>query len=102
MFARVSRYQIPQQRLGEVVSAFSGPIDEIQALEGNRGGFLLIDRENSMALTVTMWDTEAAMRASEMATNRMRSNAIDALDGDILSVDRCEVAVDTTASRAPA
>jgi heme-degrading monooxygenase HmoA len=102
MFARVSRYRIPQEKLGAVVSAFNEPIDELQALEGNRGGYLLIDRESSMALTVTMWETEAAMRASEMATNRMRSDAIDSLEGDILSVDRCEVAIDTTQQTATA
>jgi heme-degrading monooxygenase HmoA len=96
MFARVSRYQIPEGRLGEVFSAFREPVDQLGEMEGHKGGFLLIDRENSTALTLTFWETEAALKASEMATSRMRSDAINALDGDILTIDRCDVALDTT------
>jgi heme-degrading monooxygenase HmoA len=96
MFARVTRYQIPQDRLGEVFSAFREPAEKLLEMEGHRGGFLLIDRENSTALTLTLWETEPALQASEMAASRMRSDSINAVDGDILTVDRCEVAIDTT------
>jgi heme-degrading monooxygenase HmoA len=96
MFARVSRYQIPPGRLGEVFSAFREPVEQLREMEGNRGGYLLIDRENSTALTLSLWENEAALQASEIAASRMRSESINAVDGDILTVDRCEVALDTT------
>jgi hypothetical protein len=96
LFARVTRYQIPEARFGEVVQAFRGALDEIQQAEGNKGGHLLIDRDNSTALTVTFWETQAALQASEVAASRLRSDSINAVDGDILTVDRCEVALDFT------
>jgi heme-degrading monooxygenase HmoA len=94
LFARVTRYQIPEARFGEVVPAFRNALDEVQQLDGNKGGYLLIDRDNNTALTLTLWETQAALQASEVATSRMRSDSINAVDGDILTIDRCEVAVD--------
>jgi heme-degrading monooxygenase HmoA len=96
LFARVSRYQIPGARFGEVVPAFRDAIEKVQQLEGSRGGYLLIDRDNNTALTVTLWETQAALQASEVAAGRMRSDSINAVEGDILTIDRCEVALDFT------
>jgi heme-degrading monooxygenase HmoA len=98
MFARVSRYQIPAARFGQVVPAFRDAMDQVQQLEGNKGGYLLIDRDNNTALTLTLWETQAALQASEVAANRMRSDSINTVEGDILTIDRCEVALDFTES----
>jgi len=94
MFARVVRYQIPEARFGEVVPAFRDAVERLQDVEGHKGGYLLIDRDNSTALTVTLWDNQAAMEASEVTASRLRSEAINAIEGEIQSVNRCEVALD--------
>jgi heme-degrading monooxygenase HmoA len=94
MHARVVRYKIPQERFGEVVSAFRAPVEQLREVEGNRGGYLLIDRDNCTALTLTLWDNQAALEASEVAASRLRSEAINAIDGDIQTIDKCEVALD--------
>ena len=94
MYARVARYQIPQDRFGEVVSAFREPVERLKEVEGNRGGYLLIDRDNCTALTLTLWENQAALEASEVAAGRLRSDALDNLDGKVQFVDRCEVALD--------
>jgi heme-degrading monooxygenase HmoA len=94
MYARVARYQIPQDRFGEVVAAFREPVERLKEVEGNRGGYLLIDRDNCTALTLTLWENQAALEASEVAAGRLRSEAVEAVDGDIQTVDRCEVALD--------
>jgi hypothetical protein len=94
MFARVARYKIPQERFGEVVTAFREPVERLRAIEGNRGGYLLIDRENCTATTVTLWENQAALESSEAAARQLRTEAVNALDGDIQTVDRCEVAID--------
>ena len=96
MFARVARYQIPQQRIGEVAQAFRGSVEQLGDIEGNKGGYLLVDRDNCMALTVTFWENVAAMEASEVRASRLRSEAINALDGEVQTVDQCEVALDFT------
>lgn len=94
MFARVVRYQIPETRFGEVVPAFREAVEQLREIEGNKGGYLLIDRDNCTALTLTLWDNQAALQASEVSATKLRSDAIDAVDGQVQTIDRCEVALD--------
>jgi quinol monooxygenase YgiN len=94
MYARVVRYKIPQDRFGEVVTAFREPVEQLREVEGNKGGYLLIDRDNSTALTITLWENQAALESSEVAASRLRSEAINAIDGEIQMTDKCEVALD--------
>jgi heme-degrading monooxygenase HmoA len=94
MFARVARYQIPEDKLEEGIDAFRGAATELNQLEGTTGGYLLIDRDNCTALTVTFWENRVAMEASEVRASRLRSAAIAEVGGEIQAVDRCEVALD--------
>jgi heme-degrading monooxygenase HmoA len=94
MYARIARYRIPIDHFGEVVEAFREVVEEVQNIEGNKGGYLLVDPDNSTALSVTFWDNRVAMEGSEVRASRLRSEAIETLEGDVQSVDRCEVALD--------
>jgi heme-degrading monooxygenase HmoA len=69
-------------------------IPEARQLDGNRGLLLLVDRATGKGLTVTFWETEEAMRATEETASRMRNDATAALDEDITGVERYEVAID--------
>ena len=94
MFARVARYTIPEDKLEEGIEAFRAAAEEISQLEGTTGGYLLIDRDNCTALTVTFWENRVAMEASEVKASRLRSAAVAEVGGEIQAVDRCEVALD--------
>jgi hypothetical protein len=94
MFARVARYKIPEENLDDAVAAFSQAGEQLIDIEGNAGGYLLVDRDNSTALTVTFWENRAAMESSEVRASRLRSDAVGPYGGEIQAVDRCEVAVD--------
>ena len=94
MFARVARYQIPEENLDAAVDAFREAIEELRQLQGNSGGYLLVDRDNSTALTVTFWENRAALESSDMLASRLRSQAVTPYGGEIQAVDRCEVAID--------
>jgi heme-degrading monooxygenase HmoA len=94
MFARVVRYQIPEARFGEVVPAFREAVEQLRDIEGSKGGYLLIDRDNCTATTLTLWDNQAALQASEVSATKLRSDAVDAVEGEVQSIDRCEVALD--------
>jgi heme-degrading monooxygenase HmoA len=94
MFARVARYRYPEERFDEAVEAFRVASEALRDLEGNTGGYLLVDRDNSTALTVTFWESRGAMEASEVHASRLRSSAINAVEGEVQAVDRCEVALD--------
>jgi hypothetical protein len=46
---------------------------------GGQGGILLIDRESGSAMAITLWEDEAAMRASEEHANELRRAASEEL-----------------------
>ena len=94
MFARVARYQIPEENLDAAVEAFREAIEQLRELQGNSGGYLLVDRDNSTALTVTFWENRAALESSDMQASRLRSQAVTPYGGEIQAVYRCEVAID--------
>ena len=54
MFSRVARYRIPEERLEEGIEAFRTAAEELSQLEGTTGGYLLVDRDNCTAITVTL------------------------------------------------
>ena len=61
---------------------------------GGSGGVLLIDRESGNAMAITLWEDEAAMRASEERANELRRAASEELGAtDQPRVERYEVAV---------
>ena len=94
MFARVARYQIPEESLDDAVEGFRHAVEQLRDIRGNAGGYLLVDRDNCTALTVTFWENRAAMESSEVQASRLRSQAVAPHGGDIQAVDRCEVALD--------
>ena len=94
MFARVARYRIPEDSLDKAVEAFAGAAEQLRGLAGSAGGYVLIDRDNCTALTVTLWENRVAMEASEVRASRLRSDAVAPLGGEVQAVDRCEVAID--------
>jgi predicted secreted protein len=94
MFARVARYKIPEESLNRAVEAFAQAAEQLRELDGAAGGYVLIDRDNCTALTVTLWENRVAMEASEVRASRLRSDAVAPLGGEVQAVDRCEVAID--------
>ena len=94
MFSRVARYKIPEENLDDAVQAFHEAAEKLSELDGSTGGYLLVDRDNCTALTITLWENRVAMEASEVHASRLRSDAVNPYGGEIVAVDRCEVALD--------
>lgn len=94
MFARVARYKIPEDTFDEAVEGFRAAVEELRDIQGNAGGYLLVDRDNGTALTLTFWENRTALEASEVKASRLRQQAVGPLGGEIQAVDRCEVALD--------
>jgi heme-degrading monooxygenase HmoA len=63
-------------------------------IEGNRGLLSMVDRVHGTGVTLTFWESEAAMRASEATADEIRDDASATLEMAIVSVERCEVLVD--------
>jgi len=92
VFARVSIYEVPPDRVGAAAETFGQAIGQIREMTGLAAAYLLVNAENGRTLTMTLWDSRAAMEASRVTASRLRSEAARGLDGDVLSTEEYEVA----------
>jgi heme-degrading monooxygenase HmoA len=66
MFARVSEWSVPPERQDEALRAAEEHIvPSLRMQSGYLGEWLFGDRENGRMLTVTLWETEEAMHATD-------------------------------------
>jgi heme-degrading monooxygenase HmoA len=92
VFARVSSYEIPPEQAGDAAARFGQAIGQIRELNGLAAAYLLVNAEAGRVLTMTLWDSAAAMEASHVTASRLRTEAVRSVDGNVLSVEEYEVA----------
>jgi heme-degrading monooxygenase HmoA len=94
VFARVSTFTGTSDEVDEAISQVREDVlPRVEQLDGYKGAYLLVDRQNGKSLSVTLWESEEAMRASEEAANTLRSEVADALGTQMVGVERYEVAL---------
>jgi len=94
LFARVSTFQGPVDGLDVMTrQARESVIPAARQMTGYQGILFLGDRWSGKSIAVTLWESEAAMRESEEAANKLRAQTSEGGE-DILSVERFEVLVD--------
>lgn len=93
MQARVSTYAGTPEQTKEAIQNFEGLTDALRSLDGFEGAYLLVDRGTGKALSVTLWTSEDAARASAEKAKQMRSQAAGGAGMSIESVEGYEVAV---------
>jgi heme-degrading monooxygenase HmoA len=76
MLARVTTIHVPPEDVDDEMLAFRERIFRLaQTMPGFRGGYDLSDRASGKSIAVTLWDSEAAMRASERAARPASEDA---------------------------
>ncbi|HEX2235518.1 MAG TPA: hypothetical protein VHK89_04520 [Actinomycetota bacterium] len=95
MHARVSFYQLQEGADPEAgVKGFRDSIGTLEAMEGEQGVMLLVDRTTGKAITITLWDTEDNLHASAEQANKVREQASSSGQLSILGVENYEVAIE--------
>jgi heme-degrading monooxygenase HmoA len=80
MFARVSEVTAPSDRMDDGIAQYrSTVLPAIVAMAGFQRAYLLVDRANGKSLSITVWDSEAAMQASEDAASQLRGQVADSI-----------------------
>ena len=98
MHGRVTIIQGPPESADDFVRVVSEQVlPAARQMGGFKGILSLLDRRTGKGLSVTLWESEEAMRESEEAANRLRDDASRAAGGDIVSVERYEVVLDERA-----
>lgn len=92
MFARVSTYAGPHDRIDEAVAAFDDD-DRLLGLEGLEDAFLFVDRSAGRMMTITLWADEGALRATSSAADDIRTSDAGAGGQVVTSVAAYEVAL---------
>lgn len=94
MFARVSTYHGPTDpdQIDEGLRYVRENIlPQVQRMSGFKGVIGLLDRQSGKSLSVTLWESEEAMHASEEEANRVRREAAEASSETVEDVERYEV-----------
>lgn len=96
MFARVTTIQGPPESVDEaIIVTREKAIPQARQMAGFKGALSLADRTTGKGLTITLWESEEALKTSDEAANQIRSDAVAAVTGaEVVSVDRYEVAID--------
>ena len=82
MIARSGTYHVDPERFDEALAYFETPdARRYQGAPGTRGGLLLGDRRTGKLLGISFWDDEAAMEASEEASEALRRGVQEAGGG---------------------
>ncbi|MDJ0341013.1 hypothetical protein QMK19_08705 [Streptomyces sp. H10-C2] len=92
MYARLSTYQgpsIPDQ--ADLADGSDAALNQVREIPGFQGVYLLADRVTGQTLTLTLWQDEAAMRASEVRATEIREESAERDQAKIVSVERFEV-----------
>jgi heme-degrading monooxygenase HmoA len=95
MHARLSTIQGTTDQIDEGIDRLrETTVPAVKQIDGCKGLISLIDRQTGKSITVTLWDNEDALRASEEEANRLRREAADRLGGGgEPTVERYEVAI---------
>ena len=90
MFARVATYSGDAE---ELVRGFDRARDELSQMEGFSQAFFCVDRSSGKALSMTLWETEAALQATAERAHQLRSQATEPSGATTDSVGHYEVAL---------
>ncbi|MCX4585575.1 hypothetical protein [Streptomyces sp. NBC_01481] len=92
MFVRLSTYQgspVPAQ--GDLTANWEAVLKDVREAPGFRGVYYLVDRASGKAKSLTLWDDEKTMYASEDQANRLRDQVAQREGQRVVSVERFEV-----------
>jgi heme-degrading monooxygenase HmoA len=90
MFARVSAYHADEDR-DKLMGAFQESLGTLQQVEGFSHAYFLVDAETGRAVSMTIWESERAMAASEAGGEERRQRRAEISGASVDSVDHYEV-----------
>jgi heme-degrading monooxygenase HmoA len=74
LFARLQTVHQPAGKLDQLTELAREQLPGARELEGFRGFYYLVDRENGKALVLSLWETEADVRRLEAGNAAMREH----------------------------
>lgn len=95
MYARCTTMQGAPETVDEAIRYTQEKIVPIgREIPGFQGLLAFVDRDSGKGMTITLWDSEEARAESAARANQVRSEASQALGGEILAVEDYELAIE--------
>ena len=92
MHARVSTLEGSPDKMDDATSHIrEQTLPELQKMDGFKGFVALGDRQSGKVLGVAFWESEEALRATEVEVSGVRSGAAEAAGGTVAGVEQYEV-----------
>ncbi|MFE7775113.1 hypothetical protein ACFU5O_14655 [Streptomyces sp. NPDC057445] len=92
MFARLSTYQgSPVPAEGDLSATSEAVVKQVQEVPGFVGVYYLVDRPSGKVVSLTLWEDEVSMQASEEKAEQIREETARREGQRIVSVERYEV-----------
>jgi heme-degrading monooxygenase HmoA len=98
VFARTSIWTGTPEALDKWAAGAETVRSFVEGLDGNVGAFLCLDRPNRKALTLTLWDSDDAARASDVAADQSRARTMAATGVELLERGQYEVVARSSAT----
>jgi heme-degrading monooxygenase HmoA len=89
MHARVSTYQTDD--VDGLVQGLASVTDELEQVDGFSHGYFLVDRQTGKGASITIWESEEALRASSSQADQLRKKGTEPSGSRILAVDSYEI-----------
>ena len=97
MHARVSTYTGEAEGL---LDGFQTATAALEDMDGFSKAYFLVDRANNKGISITMWETEDALRASAARADELRNAAAAPSGATIDSVEHYEIALTASGKKA--
>ena len=92
--ARISTFAGDPAKIDEGLRhAVQDVLPDARAIDGWKGIVMLVDRTTGAEKTITLWESQAALEASEAAAEELRARAAEDSGQRIVSVERFEVPI---------
>jgi heme-degrading monooxygenase HmoA len=91
VFARVSRFEVPKETLAKDIAGVEATKKRIAAIPGSTGMYYLVDPDSGKTMTITLWESERAMRDSEAAASEIRGETSAAVSAKLVAVEHYDV-----------
>lgn len=90
MYARTARYEVPAGNIGDDIRQAAEIEKKVTALPGNKGFYYFVDRETGHTMSLTLWESEEALKASAGPTKQLREQLTQPTGAKVVSVDEFE------------
>ena len=94
MHARVSYYDLGGASGDDVKRGFEKAVASVKDMQGSHGGMALVNQQDGKALTITLWESEDALRSTEQQADQVRADAASSAGVTITGVERYEVVLE--------